>query len=130
MDYKEVVEFLMENSLSDVDVVKDDNDKMGIIFFYDFDKDELDAASAYANEESDYDENSIEWYGEMFLPYLRDIAIDNVNDILEDLSDEFVCEYDMSYEEMDSSSYQYMKFYVAISQDDEIDIHEYMADMI
>lgn len=125
MDSKAAIDFLIENSLSDVDIVKDDGDKIGVVFFYDFDKVELAAASAYANEESDYDQESSEWYSEMFLPYLKDIAVDNVSEILEDLSEELGCEYDMKWDKLESGSYQYMKFYVVLQEENEVDAEEY-----
>lgn len=125
----EVIEFLLDNSLSEVEVVKDKKNILVLTFFYDFDKDEIEAAESYANDEGDYEEKSTEWYGELFLPYLKDIAVDNVSDILEDLSEEFSCSHDMKYDEMDASTYTYMKFYVAVAaedSDEELDVEEFI----
>ena len=120
MDKDAITEFLLENGLSDVDIVKEGENYVTMSFFYDFDKNEIDAARSYATEEGDYDESSIEWYSEFFLPYLTDIATDNVSDILGDLADEFSCEFDMKQESLDASGYDSMKFYVALS-DEELD---------
>ena len=79
MDKDAITEFLLENGLSDVDVVKEGENYVTMSFFYDFDKDEIDAARSYATEEGDYDESSIEWYSEFFLPYLTDIGLIRLN---------------------------------------------------
>lgn len=124
----DITEFLLDNSLSEVEVVKERTETLAITFFYDFDKEEIEAAESYSNEEGDYEEKSTEWYGELFLPYLKDIAMDNVTDILEDLSEEFSCEYDMKYDEIDPSTFTYMKFYLVITTEDndsELDVQEY-----
>lgn len=127
MDKDAITEFLLENDLSDVDVVKEEDNFIIFSFFYDFDNDEIGAAKSYAVEEGDYDENSIEWYTEFFLPYLEDIATDNVADILEDAADEFACQYDMKKENLEVSSYDSMKFYVVFSENEiETDLDNYL----
>ena len=58
---KQIVNILKENDLSDVEVLRSEEELLFVNFYYDFDKDILDAAKAYANEESkiEYNENGV-----------------------------------------------------------------------
>ena len=62
MDSSEIISYLEENGLADVEEVKQDDESAVIKFYYDFDKEEISAAKSYSNEESDYEEESDEWY--------------------------------------------------------------------
>ena len=88
MQTTEIIEFLEENGLSEIEEIKIEDNFVVLKFYYDFDKDEILAARAYANEESDLEEESDEWYRDWYLSYLSDIAKDNVEGIVEDLGDE------------------------------------------
>ena len=89
MDYQDIIEFLEDNGVSEVEELRTDNDNMIIKFYYDFDKEELAAARAYANEESDVEEESDEWYRDWYLSYLYDIAKDELDETFEELNEEF-----------------------------------------
>ncbi|MGL5150530.1 MAG: hypothetical protein ACRC7N_08175, partial [Clostridium sp.] len=92
MKNSEIIEMLEDAGLSEVEGVKKTSGYSVIKFFYDFDKEEIEGAKAYANEESDLDEGSEDWSRNWYLPYLADIAKDNVDSILEEIMDELEIE--------------------------------------
>lgn len=89
MDINEIIYFLEKNGLTEAEELKNEDNYTVIKFYYDFDKDEIEAARSYANEESDYEAESDTWYSEYYVPYLKDLAADEVEAVLEDVSDEF-----------------------------------------
>lgn len=89
MDKQNIIKFLKENQIEDVEEIKYKEGVYTLRFYYDFDDSEIEAARAYANDECEEEEEGEVWYGEFFKPYLNDIAIDNVGDILEDCMKEF-----------------------------------------
>ena len=100
-------------------------------FYYDFDKDEILAARAYANEESDLEEESDEWYRDWYLSYLSDIAKDNVEGIVEDLGDELELSSKIKEVEIDVNNADYMKFVAILcSEDFEEDLEETLNDYL
>ncbi|EKQ53185.1 MULTISPECIES: hypothetical protein [unclassified Clostridium] len=117
MKSSEIINFLEENDLADVEEIKRKGNYVIIKFFYDFDKEELSAAKAYSNEESDFEPESDEWYKEYYIPYLRDIAVDNVEAILEETMEEF--ELETKYKEfgMENVESGYFKFIAAFSDE-------------
>lgn len=118
MKISAVEKFLEENGLTEIEELKSNDDYLIVKFYYDFDKEEIEAARAYADEESDLESESIEWYNEWYLPYLTDIANDNVGEILEELSDEL--EIIAQYKTIDISvnSAEYIKFLAILSKDE------------
>lgn len=130
MKKSEIIKFLIENDLSDVEELKYKEDITVLRFFYDFDKEEIEAAKAYSNEESDYDAESSEWYSEYFIPYLSDIAIDNVNDIVEDTMEEFEAEAQFVSFDIDVNNYQYNEFIaVFYNEGNKVDLDEVMDEL-
>lgn len=131
MKATEIIEFLEENGLSEVEEVKIEDNYCVFKFYYDFDKEESQAAKAYANEESDLEEESDEWYKDWYLSYLTDIARDNVEGIVEDLCDELELESKIKEVEMDANTSGYMRFIVALSNEDfEEDLEDILNDYI
>lgn len=117
MDSSELISYLEENGLADVEEVKQNDEYAVIKFYYDFDKEEISAAKSYSNEESDFEAESDEWYREYYIPYLKDIAIDNCEDIIEDLIEEFEVECSLKDLGMESGESGYFKFIMAVSSD-------------
>ena len=68
VDKSKIIAFLEDNDLSEVEEVKFDDEALVLRFYYDFDRDEIEAARAYANDECEEEEESEEWYEEYFLP--------------------------------------------------------------
>lgn len=120
MDYQEIIEFLEDNGVSEVEELRSDNDNMIIKFYYDFDKEELAAARAYANEESDVEEESDEWYRDWYLSYLYDIAKDELDETFEELNEEFNTSSVFKVLANDANNSEYVKF-VAMICDEEYD---------
>lgn len=120
MDYQEIIEFLEDNGVSEVEELRSENDNMIIKFYYDFDKEELAAARAYANEESDLEEESDEWYRDWYLSYLYDIAKDELDETFEELNEEFNTSSVFKVLANDANNSEYVKF-VAMICDEEYD---------
>ena len=59
MQELEIINILKENDLSDVEVLKNEEEYVLVNFYFDFDKDLQDAAKAYANSESNEEEFSM-----------------------------------------------------------------------
>lgn len=84
MDKEKILEYLDESGMSDIEVVKEEKDYMAVKFYYDFDSDELKAAEAYANDESGKEKDD-SWFEEFYLPYLTELAVDNVGEVVEEI---------------------------------------------
>lgn len=121
-----LIEFLNENDLEHVDIVKESDDYIVFRMCYKFDKLEKEGAKAFADEECDGDEE--EWNYDFYLPYLNDMAVDNVTDILDEYCEErldfqFIA-FDVPMEEDD-----YNDFICSISNKDvEVDLEEYLME--
>ena len=98
MKSSEIINYLEDNDLADIEELKQKSNYIIIRFYYDFDKEEISAAKAYSTEESDFEPESDEWYKEYYIPYLRDIAVDNVESIIEEIMEEF--EIEAKYKEL------------------------------
>lgn len=118
MVVENIIEFLEENGLLEIEEVKSKDDLLVVKFYYDFDNDEISAARAYANEESDLEEESDEWYRDWYLSYLSDIAKDSVEEIIEELSEELGVQGSFKSVEMDANNADYMRFIAAFCSDD------------
>ena len=129
MDISEIKSFLEDNDLSDVEEVKQEDDYVLVKFYYDFDKEELMAAKSYSNDESDFEAESDEWYNEYYIPYLKEIAEDNVESIIEDVAEEF--EIEGKYKElgMESGDLGYLRFIAVFSPEmDEGEMEDILND--
>lgn len=125
MKSSEIIEYLEKNGLSEVEEIDITEEYTLIKFFYDFDKEEIDAAESYANEECDSDSESDDWYSEYYMPYLKDIAMDNIEGIIEDAMEDFEVEGKYRQVENESRTLGYMKFIVVFTKtDSEVDLEE------
>jgi hypothetical protein len=84
MDKQKILEYLDESGMSDIEVIKEEKEYMAVKFYYDFDADEMKAAEAYANDESGKEKND-SWNEEFYLPYLTELSVDNVGEIIEEI---------------------------------------------
>ncbi len=127
MKKSEVLNFLSESGLSEVEEVKYKSKVLVVKFYYDFDKAEIEAAKAYASEESDYDVDSKEWIAEYVVPYLNDLAIDNVGEMVEEAMEEFEIEGQYAAFDIDITNYTYNEFLAVFTNEgEEIDLDEVM----
>ncbi|URZ05866.1 hypothetical protein [Clostridium felsineum] len=89
MDNKEILEFMVDEAVSDLKEINYDKDLFVIKFHYNFDEYEMKAAKAFADEECSSKDEKDTWYSEYYMPFLSDIAKDNVEASVEDCADEF-----------------------------------------
>lgn len=106
---EEIIKYLNENGISDIEELDTKEDLLVLRFFYDFDEDEVKAAEAYADSESGEDRGD-NWYEESYLPYLNDVAVDNVGEILEDASDDFDLEVQFVSYDIEKENIDYCEF--------------------
>lgn len=84
MKLENIINTLEVSGLNEVQEILYKDDVKVLRFFYDFDDDELKAAKAYSNDESQGDEGK----EELYVTYLNDLAVDNTGEILEEIMDE------------------------------------------
>lgn len=126
----EIIDFLEECGLSEIEEVKSEDSSLILKCFYDFDNEEISSAKAYANEESDLEEESDEWYTDWYIPYLTELANDNVEEYIEEACDEF--EVGAKFKsKINSKDAGYIEYYIAITDDEEIEeLEEILNDYV
>jgi hypothetical protein len=87
MNKDNILQYLENNGLSDIDILKEEEGLIVATAYYDFDGDELDAAKAYADDQVEEDDTE-EVYNEFFNNYLVDLAVDNLGEVMEELIEE------------------------------------------
>ena len=121
MDKKIILDLLKENELSDIEELQYKDDIIVLRFFYDFDETEIKAAKAFASDESGEEEQNEIWTEEFFLPYLTDLAIDNVGEYIEEIMEKAqVSSQYMSYD-LNAEETEYCEF-IAVFYEGEKDI--------
>ena len=130
MKVNEIVSFLQENELGDVEILKSEKDLLLVNFYYDFDEDLLAAAKAYAKEECE-DESSEAWEKEYYLPYLYDFCNDEVLSIVEDITEELNIAGEFMAFQMKDRTADYVQFMALFTNEDsDISIEEVVKDYI
>ena len=131
MRINEIIEILEENDLSNIEELKNEDGVVLVKFFLYFDEYVLSAAKSYANEEGDYESESIEWYNEYLLPYLYDYANDEVLDIVEEIVEELEIAGEVMAFQLSSTSYESIQFMALFTEEDnEITIEEVAKEFI
>ena len=126
---EKLISYLEENGLEEIEELKVKNDLVVLRLFYDFDEDEIKAATAYANDEES-DEESDEWNDEYYLPYLNDVAVDNVGSIIEDSFEEFDIEGQFASYDVDKENSDYCEFIAAFfEKDSDYDLDEIIDEL-
>lgn len=106
MNKDSIMEYLENNGLSDLDILREEEGLLVATAYYDFDEDEMEAAQAYAkNQVEEGDEEAV--YNEYLTGYLVDLAVDNLGEIMEELIEEEGIDaqyltYELEADEMDS----------------------------
>ncbi|MCY6356486.1 hypothetical protein [Clostridium sp. ZS2-4] len=122
MKERKIIEFLGKNDLSDVEELDYEDGMVVSRFFYDFDEDELSAAKNYASDESGDTEDGEVWKEEFYIPYLNDIAADNVGEIIEEVIEEF--ELVAQYVSYGVDEEQERNEFIAVFSKEDFDIEE------
>ena len=130
MEKEKIVSFLEKNDFSEVEELKKSENNLVVRFYYDFDEPELKAARAYANDECEEEEESDEWFEEFFLPYLNDLAIDNVGETMEEAMEELDLQIQYVSYEADIENYDYNEI-IAVFYDkgEEIEIEDILDEL-
>ncbi|AWZ48119.1 hypothetical protein C3495_04510 [Clostridiaceae bacterium 14S0207] len=131
MKYK-ILNYLMENDLEDLEQIKiSEKDTLVIKLNYYFDDLEKEGAEAYADEECVEGKDSYEYYEDYVIPYLSDIAVDNVDDIVRDIAEELDLEYQLLSFDIDLEDYDMNSFVVAFyERDKEFELEDYITEII
>ena len=117
MKINEIIEFLNENGLSEVEELRAEKDLVLLNFYLDFDKDLLEAAKAYADEECK-DAGSKEWEQEYYIPYLYDYANDEVLSIVEDITEDFEIAGEFMAFQIKDKNAEYVQFMTLFTEED------------
>ncbi|MFL0267752.1 hypothetical protein [Candidatus Clostridium radicumherbarum] len=130
MNKDAIIKILSENNLTSIEEIPYNDEVTVLRFFYEFDEDEIEAAKAYSNDESKDEENKDEWYEEFFLPYLNDLAVDNVGEIIEDIMDKLNIDSQFVSYEMDEEEYSSSEFIAAFSEQGKLkEIEDILEDL-
>ena len=132
MQELEIINILKENDLSDVEVLKNEEEYVLVNFYFDFDKDLQDAAKAYSNSESNEEEFSTAWYNEYYFPYLYDFANDEVLEVIEQVIETLDVEGEMMAFQMTEKTSDYVQVMALFTEEDsnvviEDVVREYIA---
>ncbi|MCX7884002.1 MAG: hypothetical protein N2448_03100 [Caloramator sp.] len=128
--HKEILNFLENEGLEEIDEIEYNKDIFVYNFFYVFDEAEIEAAKEYANENCDVESTEEEWNEEFYLPYLTDIAADNVRDIVDDICEEFDLTGEFIAYQMDIGSSERCEFTVVFAKEGlEFDIDEIIEEL-
>lgn len=129
MNNNEIINKLKAEGLTEIEEIAY-SEGLVLRFRFDFDDAETDAAKAYANDESGEEEGNEVWFEEFFLPYLSDLAIDNVGEIIEDIIEDFDVDAQFVSYDMDEENYEYSEFIaVFFEKDKEVDIEEVLEEL-
>ena len=118
MNCSKIIEILDENFLTEIEELKKEDGLFLVKFFLDFDEDVLKAARSYSNEESDYEEESIQWYKEYFIPYLYEYGNDEVVDIIEEIVEELEISGEVMAFQIDSVNCESIQFMALFTEED------------
>ncbi|EYE88330.1 hypothetical protein Q428_08460 [Fervidicella metallireducens AeB] len=130
LEKKEIIERLKKEGFSEIDEIKYKKDMLVLNFFYEFDDTELDGAKEYANENYDESKGESDWYDVYFLPYLTDIASDNVREIVEEICEDMDIQGEFVAYEMDKNSYEQCEFTIVFADEDkDFDIDEILEEL-
>lgn len=130
MNKNKILNSLEKEGFKEIDEIEYNEQIKVFNFFYEFDEAELDAAKDYANENYDEANGEDEWYDEFFLPYLVDMASDNVRDTLEDICEELDLSGEFIMYEPDRENYEQMEFILVLAEQDvEFDVDEIVEEL-
>lgn len=131
MDSERIIYILEQNGIDEVEEIVSSENYFVVKFCYEFDNEEINAARAYSNDESQEEEGSTDWYSDWYTPYLYDIAKDNIQEVIEEICEEFDIEGEFKEFESKKGEIDYMKGIAIFCQDSsEIDLEDILNDNI
>ena len=106
MNKESIIQYLENNGLTDIDILKDEEGLVVATAYYDFDDDEMEAGKAYAKDQVvEDDDESV--FTDYLMNYLVDLAVDNIGEIMEEFIEEEGIDaqyltYEMDQDEIES----------------------------
>lgn len=106
MNKDSIMEYLENNGLTDLDIIREEEGLLVTTAYYDFDEEEMAAGKAYAENQVE-EGDAEEVFNEYLTNYLVDLAVDNLGEIMEELIEEEGIDaqyltYELEADEMDS----------------------------
>ena len=130
MEKYRIINFLSTNGLTEIEEVSSEDKRLALKFYYDFEDVEIQGAKACANDETDYEEDSNPWIVEGVIPYLDDIATDSVEEILEEVMEDFEIIAKAEGYEIEASNYSGKQFLaVFLPEDEELEIDDILDEL-
>lgn len=130
LNNKAILDLLEKERFEEVDEIKFKDDIFVYNFFYSFDETEIEGAKSYANENYNEANGEDEWYDEFFLPYLTDVAGDNIRDVLEDICEKLNLSSEFVAFEMERDDYERMEIVTVFAETGkEFDIDEILEEL-
>ncbi len=130
MDKNKIIAYLKDNGISNIEEQPYKDNVLVLNFTYEFDEDEVAAAHAYANDESGDEEEGDTWVEEFFIPYLSDLAVDTVGEIMEELMDEIEVDVQFVSYEIDKEDYGLDDFTAVFTlKDAEVELEEVLEEL-
>lgn len=125
---EDIITNFKNNGLGEIEEIKNDKEVLVFRFSYIFDEVELKAAEAFANEECEEEKEGEAWNYEFFLPYLNDIAIDNVNEIVEECAEEIELGFQFIALDVPVDNPTYNDFLVVFHEEEkEIELEDFLS---
>lgn len=130
MDKYRIINYLATNGLTEIEDISSEKNRLALKFYYDFEEVEIQGAKACANDDTDYEEDSNPWIVEGVIPYLDDIATDNVEEILEEVMEDFEVVAKAEGYDIDPTNYSGKQFLaVFLSEDEELEIDRILDEL-
>lgn len=130
MDKYRIINYLSTNGLTEIEDISSEKNRLAFKFYYDFEELEIQGAKACANDETDYEEDSNPWIVEGIIPYLDDIATDNVEEILEEVMEDFEIVAKAEGYDIDPTNYSGKQFLaVFLPEDKELEVDEILDEL-
>lgn len=110
-----ILECFNKEGLEEIDEITYKDNIHVYNFFYAFDGVELEAARDYADQNYNEAEGEENWNEEHFLPYLTEMASENISDMIEDLCSEHGLVGEFVVYELERSRHDKCEFTVVIA---------------
>lgn len=126
----EIIQFLEENDLDYIEILKEEKGILILSLSYKFDNVEKEAAQAFADEECKSNDKD-EWNYDFYLPYLNDIAVDNITDILEECTEDKNINYQFIAYDVPMDNVEYNDFLISFTEGEiEINLEDYLMEIM
>lgn len=130
MDKEKILNELAKGDLSDAEVIDEKENYVLARFYYDFEDDEIEAAKAYSNDECEEETEGDKWFQEYYIPYLQDLGVDSVSEVLEDMSENMGLNVQYISYEIDKDNLDYQEFIALFAgKQEEIDIDKLLDEL-